>query len=111
MGKSSSNTTWELIIFILLKKYAHLSVSAAIFCKQFLAYTVHIDWCYHAAFHKHSCSFQHISVLTTYTLIFRQVCTIELSFLKTTSGLHRRPFEGLRLVFSRLSLNKLRIEK
>ena len=23
-------------------------VSAAMFCKQFLAYAVHIDWCYHS---------------------------------------------------------------
>ena len=40
----------------------YLSVSAVMFCKQRLAYTVHIDWCYHAI-HKHSCRFQHISYL------------------------------------------------
>ena len=28
-------------------------VSAVMFCKQFLAYAVHIDWCYHSI-HKHS---------------------------------------------------------
>ena len=50
------------------------------------------------ASHKHSCRFQHISVLTTCTIMFRQVCTIEPSFFKTTSGMHRRPFEGRHLV-------------
>ena len=34
-----------------------------------------------------------IYVLTTCTFIFRQVCTIEHSFFKTTSGMHRHPFE------------------
>ena len=29
---------------------AYLSVSAVIFCKQCLAYTVHIDWCYPLTF-------------------------------------------------------------
>ena len=48
---------------------------------------------------------QHISVLTICTFIFRQVCIIEPSFFKTTSGLHRRPFEGRHLVFMR---NKVR---
>ena len=27
------------------KKYAYLSISAVMFCKRCLAYTVHIDWC------------------------------------------------------------------
>ena len=47
---------------------ADLSVSAVMFCKQCLAYTVLIDWCYHAI-HKHSYRFQHISMLTTCTYI------------------------------------------
>ena len=68
------------------------------FCKQFLAYTVHIDRPVSYAIHKHSCCFQHIYVLTTCTFIFRQVCTIELSFFKTTSGMHRRHIEGRHLV-------------
>ena len=38
-----------------------LSVSAVMFSKQFLAYTVHIDWCYYTI-HKHSSRSQHISV-------------------------------------------------
>ena len=42
---------------------------------------------------------QHISVLTTCTFMFRQLGTIEPSFFKTTSGMHRRPFEGQHLVF------------
>ena len=29
---------------ILLKEHTYLRVSAAMFCKHFLAYTVHIDW-------------------------------------------------------------------
>ena len=49
-------------------------VSAVMFCKQFLAYPVHIDWCYHSI-HKHS------------------TCTYIM-----TSGMHRRPFEGRHLV-------------
>ena len=31
--------------------------------------------------------------------MFRPVCAIEPSFFKTTSGMHRRLFEGLHLVF------------
>ena len=30
--------------------------------------------------------------------MFRQVCIIEPSFFNTTSGMHRRPFEGRHLV-------------
>ena len=33
-------------------------VSAVMFCKQFLAYAVHIDWCYHSI-HKHTSGSQH----------------------------------------------------
>ena len=82
---------------IFFKINAYPSVFPFKFCQQFLAYTVHIDWCYHAI-HKHSSGSQHISVLTTCTLMFRQVCTIEPSFFNTTSGMHRRPFEGRHLV-------------
>ena len=39
---------------------AHLCVSAVMFCKQCLAYTLHVDWCYP----NHSSKSQHISVLT-----------------------------------------------
>ena len=84
------------IWFSCKKKHVYLSVSAVIFHKQFLAYTVHIDWCYHAI-HKHSCRSVHIFVLTTCT--FMLVCTIEPSFLRTTSGMHRRLFEGRHLVW------------
>ena len=48
--------------------------------------------------YKHSSSSQHISVLTTCTFMFRQVCTIEPSFFNAASGMHRRPFEGRHLV-------------
>ena len=40
-----------------------------------------------------------ISVLATCTFMFRQVCTIELSLFKTTTRMHRRPFEACHLVF------------
>ena len=46
-----------------------LSVPAVMFCKQFLSYAVHIDWCNHGM-RKHSCRSQHISVLTTCTFMF-----------------------------------------
>ena len=36
-------------------------VSAVMFCKQFLAYAVHIDWCYHSI-HKHSSRSQHAPI-------------------------------------------------
>ena len=60
-------------------------VSAVMFCKQFLAYAVHIDWCYHSI-HKHS-SRSHMM----------------------TSGMHRCPFEGQHLVYysNFLGLTKL----
>ena len=41
---------------------------------------------------------KHISVLTTCTYMFRQVCIIEPLFFNTASGMHRRPFEGRHLV-------------
>ena len=47
---------------------------------------------------KHSSWSQHISVLNTCILMIRQVCTTEHSFIKTTSGMHRRPFESRHLV-------------
>ena len=78
-------------------KNAYLSVSAVILFNLLLTYAVHIDWCYYVI-HKHSCRSQHISVLTTCTFTFRRVCTIEPSFLKTTSAMHRRLFKGRHLV-------------
>ena len=83
----------------LKKNHAYPIVSAVMFCKQFLAYAVHIDRCYHAI-HKHSWRSTHISVLTTSTFMLGQVCTIEPSFFKTTSGMLLRPFEGRYLVFN-----------
>ena len=32
-----------IFFYLILKTHAYLNVSAVIFCKQFLAYTVHID--------------------------------------------------------------------
>ena len=54
-------------------------VSAVMFCKQFLAYAVHIDWCYHSI-HKHSSRSQHAPY--------------------DDMGMHRRLFEGRHLVYS-----------
>ena len=62
-------------------------VSAAMFCEQFLAYAVHIDWCYHSI-HKHSSGSQHAP-------------------LRWHWGMHRRPFEGRHLVLKLFSLNFL----
>ena len=50
------------------------------------------------AIHKHSCMSRDLSVLNSYSFMFRQVCTIEPSFFQTTSGMHRRLFEGRHLV-------------
>ena len=36
-------------------------VSAVMFCKQFFAYAVHIDWCYHSI-HKHSSRSPHAPI-------------------------------------------------
>ena len=40
---------------------ARINVSAVMFCKQCLAYAVHIDWCYHSI-HKHSSRSQHAPI-------------------------------------------------
>ena len=71
------------------------------FCKQFLANAMHIDWCYHSI-HKHSSRSQHIiSVLANYMHIYVSTSLpIEPSFFKTISGMHRRPFEGRTLFLS-----------
>ena len=58
-------------------------VSAVMFCKQFLAYAVHMDWHYHSI-HKHSSRSQHAP---SYMI----------------SGMHRRPFDGRHLVFLMLN--------
>ena len=68
---------------------------------QCLAYIVHIDWCYHAIY-KHSCRFQHISVLTTCTFTFRQICIIEPSFFNPL--LHELFFSS---VFWDIALDRL----
>ena len=73
-------------------------------CEQFFVYTV-IGLLSHDV-HKHSSRSQHISVLTTCTLMLRQVCIIEPSFFNTPSGLHRRFFEGRYLVLFNRSNTK-----
>ena len=47
------------------RKNALLSVSVVMFCTQFLAYTEHIDWCYHSI-HKHSSRSQHAPSYTEF---------------------------------------------
>ena len=81
-----------------LQHETHLCVSAVIFCKQCLAYTVQIDWCYHAI-HKHSSRFQHVSVLIACTYM-------------TTSGggVHRRFFEGRNLYLLQVHLILVKID-
>ena len=79
----TSSTSWEAINVIL--KNAYISVFAVIFCRQCSTYNVHIDCCYHAIL-KHSSRSQHISLLTTCTFMFRQVCTTEPSFFKDDIG-------------------------
>ena len=64
----------------------------------FLAYMCTLMGLLAYVIHKHSCMSKHISVLTTCTFMFRQVCTIKPSFFKTTSGMRRRLFEGQHLV-------------
>ena len=51
------------------QKNAYLSVSAVMFCKQFSAYTVHIDWCYHAI-QKHSSRSLDIAICVNYMHIY-----------------------------------------
>ena len=51
----------------------------------------------------------YIYLLTTCTLMFRRVCTIEPPFFNTTSGMHRRPIEGRHLVKKILNFSKLGI--
>ena len=51
----------------LIIKNSYLSVFAVMFSKQFLAYTVHIDRCYHSI-HKHSSLSQIIPFIHIYVL-------------------------------------------
>ena len=77
-------------------KNAYLSVFAVMFCKQFLAYAVHIDCCCHGV-HKHSSRFQHIYV--NYIYIYASTSLHHWTFIfNTTSGMHRCPFDGQHLV-------------
>ena len=83
------------------KKNAYLSVSAVMFCKQFLLMLWTSIGLLSYAIHRQSCRSEHIiSVLTTCTFMFPQVCIIEHSFFIATSGMYRRPIEGRHLVFS-----------
>ena len=46
----------------------------------------------------HVCLNIYLCVLTSCTIIFQQVCTIEPSFFNMPSGMYRRPIEGQHLV-------------
>ena len=94
----TSTTRWTPLPSPKKKLNTYLSVSAVVFCKQFLAYIDSAHWLVLHAFYKHSNKSQHISVLTTCTFMFRQVCIIEPSYFMTTSGMHSRPFEGRHLI-------------
>ena len=62
------------------------------------------------AIHKHSCRSQLISALTTCTLMFRQVCTIEPQVKQRRGCIVSRPFEGRQLVvFFKLVLNSFQL--
>ena len=56
-------------LILLKKKQAYLNVSAVMFCKQCLAYTVHIDYYYHAIY-KHSNRFQCLYISVNYMHIY-----------------------------------------
>ena len=47
--------TQKIWFYLEKKKHAYLNVTAVMFCKQFSAYTVHIDMCY-LTIYKHSSS-------------------------------------------------------
>ena len=71
---------------ISLQEHAYLSVSAVMFCNNVTVVT----------------NKQYISVsslMTTFTFLIRQIFIIEPLFLNTTSGMHRRSFEGRHLVW------------
>ena len=82
----------------LKNKYGYLSVSAVMFCNNLQLILCTLIGLLSHAIHQHYRRSQHISVLTACTFVFGQVCTIEPSFFKTTSGMHRLPFEGRHLV-------------
>ena len=94
-GKFSTSTSaWKPENLILLReKHAQLSVSAVMFFKQFLLGTLMglLSYTIHIASYNQVCLSIRISVVTACTVMF---CTIEPSFFKTISGMHRRPFEG-----------------
>ena len=58
------------------------------------------------AVHKNHAGLDIISVLTTCACMIRQVNTIQPSLLKTTSGMHHRPFECRHLVFSLITVRE-----
>ena len=56
------------------------------FCKQFLAYTVHIDRC-NNAIHKHSCRSQHNYICNNYMHLYDDIGDASSSLLGSTSSL------------------------
>ena len=94
-------TAWNLKID--LKKMLTLVFLLSCFVNIFYLILCTLIGLLSHAIHEHSCRSQHISVFTTCTFMFRQVCTIGPSFFNTTSGMHRRPFEGRHLVWKEKS--------
>ena len=85
-----------LIVGSHVGKMSYLSVSAVMFCKEFLDYIVHIDRCYHAI-NKHSSSSQHyicVNYMHIYVSTSLHHWFWSISYLETISGMHRRPFKG-----------------
>ena len=83
-------------MIFLKKKHAYLSVSAVMFSKPFLVYTVHIDWFYHAIY-KHLLSVG-LNIYLYAHLCFDKLARLNLHSLKRHRG-YRCLFEGRYLVF------------
>ena len=81
------------------KKNAYLSVSAAMFCNNFLLILSTLISLLSFAIHKHWSRSQHISVLTSYMHIYFSTSLHHKTFILWYDiGMHRRPFEGRHLV-------------
>ena len=79
-----------------------MSVPAVMFCKQFLAYTVHIDRC-NQAIHKHSCRFQH-NICVNYMHLYGEIGDAS-SFLRGSTSSYSLVFSQT-LLYMQLN-NKL----
>ena len=66
-------TAWESKNLVSsIKKSSYFNVSAIMFCKQFLAYTVHVDGpAFSYTIHKHLCISQH-TICVNYMHIYKR---------------------------------------